>query len=84
MTSIKIPLDKQAHALGGAVIVLASAIAGHSLMWAILVCALAALAKEVYDAFHPATHTKDAWDFVATVVGGLMALAFIAGVKLWM
>lgn len=75
-----IQLDKQAHTLGGAVIVLMSAIAGYSILWGLLVCGLAALAKEVYDAFHPDVHTADIWDFIATCSGGGLAALFVFGV----
>ena len=68
-----IPIDKQAHALGGAVIVLMSSIAGQPLWIGLLECAFAALAKEVYDTLHPDVHTADIWDFGATFMGGLVA-----------
>jgi drug/metabolite transporter (DMT)-like permease len=48
--------------------------------WAILVVALIALAKEVYDYNHP-NHTADFLDWVATVLGGVLGL--ILGEVLW-
>jgi hypothetical protein len=41
---------------------------------------LIALAKEVYDYNHP-NHTADVWDWVATVLGGVLGL--ILGEVLW-
>jgi len=72
-----IPIDKQAHALGGAVIVQSMILAGQSMTRSLIVCALLALAKEVYDAYHPSTHTKDVWDFLATCAGGGVAALFV-------
>jgi len=77
---MKIPtlhLDKQAHALGGAVIVQSMILASQSMTQALIACVLLALAKEIYDAYHPATHTKDAWDFLATCAGGGVAAVFV-------
>jgi len=73
----KIPLDKQAHALSGSVVVFTLVFAGKSLSLALLVCALLAVAKEAYDDYHPDKHTCDVWDFVATCTGGLLAAAFM-------
>jgi len=72
-----IPLDKQAHALGGAVIVQSMILASQSMTRALIACALLALAKEIYDSRHPNTHTKDAWDFLATCAGGGVAALFV-------
>lgn len=80
---VKITLDKQAHALGGAVIVQSMILANQSMTRSLIVCALLALAKEIYDAYHPATHTKDVWDFVATCAGGVVAAAFVFSIP-WM
>ena len=48
--------------------------------WALVVVALIALLKEVYDYKHP-NHTADFWDWVATVLGGVAGL--ILGEVLW-
>jgi len=86
MTTTIIPLlksiDKQAHTLGGAVIVLAMTAANQSLTRSLIICALLALAKEIYDAYHPKTHTKDAWNFLATCAGGAIAALFVFVIKL--
>jgi len=66
---MNIPIDKQAHALGGAVIVLLSIVAGWPLWLGLLICTGVALAKEVYDSVHPDAHTADVWDFFGDVLG---------------
>ena len=75
---IPLPLDKQAHFWSGAILgFLFNYFIG---CWAILIVALIALAKEVYDYNHP-NHTADVWDWVATVLGGVLGL--ILGEVLW-
>ena len=75
---IPVPLDKQAHFWCGSILGLLLSFAIGC--WAILVVALIALAKEVYDYNHP-NHTADVWDWVATVLGGVLGL--ILGEVLW-
>jgi hypothetical protein len=71
---IPVPLDKQAHFMSGALGSLSLAIfIGY---WAIVVIALIALAKEVYDA-HNIGHTCDFYDWLATTLGGIL------GAGLW-
>ncbi len=70
---IPVPLDKQAHfftgVLGGAGIAyFLGFYAGVTIMTTI------AFAKEVYDA-HNTGHTSDIYDWVATVLGGLLGLS---------
>jgi len=77
-----IPLDKQAHALSGAVLVLLPVIASRPLWWGLLICLVAALAKEVYDRRHPDVHSCDVWDAIATVSGGALAAIYVIGVNL--
>jgi len=79
---MNIHLDKQAHAISGAVIVLSMTVASQSMTRSLIVCALLALAKEIYDAYHPATHTKDVLDAVATIAGGVVAALFVILVEL--
>ena len=75
---IPVPLDKQAHFWSGAIL---GFLFNYAIgCWAILVVALIALAKEVYDYNHP-NHTADVWDWVATVLGGVLGL--ILGEVLW-
>jgi len=77
----KIPLDKQAHALSGAILVLLPVIASRPLWLGLLICSFAAIAKEVYDSRHPDAHTCDVWDAIATVSGGALAALYVLGVK---
>lgn len=65
-----IALDKQAHFLGGYALAITVGIFSP---WVGLAVALAAAAgKELYDYKHPATHTVDIKDFVATATGGVL------------
>ena len=75
---IPVPLDKQAHFWTGFILGFVSYFfIGY---WALVVVALIALLKEVYDYNHP-NHTADFWDWVATVLGGVLGL--ILGEVLW-
>lgn len=37
-----------------------------------------AIAKEIYDHYHP-NHTADVWDAVATILGGVLGLVIYLG-----
>jgi len=74
---MNIPLDKQAHALSGAVLVLLPVIASRPLWWGLLICFCASVAKEVYDYCNPKTHTCDVWDAIATCAGGALAALYV-------
>jgi len=78
----KVSLDKQAHALSGAILVLLPVITSRPLWWGLLICLGAALAKEVYDLRHPDHHTCDFWDAIATISGGAVAAIYVIGVNL--
>lgn len=43
-------------------------------MIALSVVVFIAAAKEIYDYFNPANHTVDEFDFLATVLGGLVVI----------
>jgi len=67
---IPVPLDKQTHFVIGALLGLVfSVVIGY---WAILIVALIAVAKEVYDYKHPLIHTCDFYDWLATTLGGIL------------
>ena len=67
---IPVPLDKQAHFMSG---MLGSMLLAFFIgYWAILIVALIALAKEVYDYKHPLIHTCDFYDWLATTLGGIL------------
>ncbi len=72
----KVPCDKQMHFLSGFIIaaVLTPFIGAYS----ILVVAVIAALKEIYDALHPDKHTADFWDWVATVLGGLVGFVTVS------
>jgi hypothetical protein len=71
----KVPCDKQMHMLSGFIIaaVLTPFIGAYS----ILVVAIVALLKEIYDYLHKNIHTPDFWDWVATVIGGVLGMLII-------
>lgn len=71
-----IATDKILHTLAGATIGFTVALLAG---WIVaLICVLAAGAgKEVYDKFHP-DHTVDLYDALATVGGGMYAIAIVA------
>lgn len=72
---IPVPLDKQAHFISG---MLGSMLLAFFIgFWAIVIIALIALAKEVYDYKHPLIHTCDFYDWLATTLGGIL------GAGLW-
>ena len=72
----KVPCDKQAHFLSGFLIavVLTPFIGAYS----ILVVAIIALLKEIYDYEHKSIHTPDFWDWVATTLGGVLGTAIVS------
>jgi hypothetical protein len=71
-----IPADKQQHFISGAIlgIILTPFIGAYS----ILVVAVIAALKEIYDARHPDKHTADFMDWVATVLGGIVGFVVVA------
>ena len=75
---IPVRADLQAHFWTGSILGFVSYI--FIGCWALVVVALIALLKEVYDYKHP-NHTADFWDWVATVLGGILGL--ILGEVLW-
>jgi hypothetical protein len=72
----KVPCDKQMHFLSGFIIaaVLTPFIGAYS----ILVVAVIAALKEIYDARHPDKHTADFMDWVATTLGGLVGFVTVS------
>lgn len=68
-----INIDKLYHFLAGFIVSVTSLVLFDQTVAVIAVIAIAA-AKEVYDSKHPAEHTADGSDFIATVVGGLTGL----------
>ena len=62
-----IPADKVFHFAGGVILFAIGQLFGYGLVLAISV----ALAKEIYDYYHP-NHTPDIKDALATILGGLL------------
>jgi hypothetical protein len=71
-----IPADKQQHFISGAIlgIILTPFIGAYS----ILVVAVIAALKEIYDYLHKDIHTPDLWDWVATSLGGVVGFVVVA------
>lgn len=71
-----VPVDKFMHFLGGFVI--AALLTPFIGAYSILVVAIVALLKEIYDYLHKDIHTPDFWDWVATVLGGVVGFVVVA------
>ena len=70
-----VPADKQSHFIYGALTYLgAYFVIGY---WALLLVMVVAGAKEWYDYKHPAIHTCDFFDWLATVLGAIVTLGVI-------
>lgn len=72
----KVPADKQMHFIGG--LVIAALLTPFIGAYSIVVVAIIALLKEVYDYLHKDIHTPDFWDWIATVLGAIIASLLIA------
>ena len=70
-----IPTDKVYHCLGGVVLFAIGQLFGYGLALAIL----GAITKEIYDYFHPESHTADWKDAFATTLGGLLGYVIYLG-----
>jgi uncharacterized membrane protein YdcZ (DUF606 family) len=72
----KVPCDKQMHFICGFII--AAVLTPFIGFYAVVVVAIIALLKEIYDALHPDKHTADFWDWVATTLGGLVGFVTVS------
>ena len=72
----KVPADKQMHFICG--LVIAALLTPFIGAYSIVVVAIIALLKEIYDYLHKEIHTPDFWDWVATVLGGLVGFVIVA------
>jgi hypothetical protein len=70
-----IPSDKIYHCLGGVVLFAIGQLFGYGLALAII----GAVTKEIYDYFHPESHTADWKDALATTLGGLLGYIIYLG-----
>jgi hypothetical protein len=66
----KVPVDKFMHFICG--LVIAALLTPFIGAYSILVVAVIAALKEIYDARHPDKHTADFMDWVATTLGGVV------------
>jgi hypothetical protein len=73
----KVPCDKQMHFICGFII--AAVLTPFIGFYAVVVVAIIALLKEIYDYFHQDKHTPDVWDAVATTLGGLLGYIIYLG-----
>ena len=71
----KVPMDKFFHFIGG--LVIAALLTPFIGAYSIVVVAIVALLKEIYDYLHPESHTADFMDWVATVLGGLVGFVVV-------
>ena len=71
-----IPADKQMHFLSGAILgILFASVFG----WiSILIVAIIACLKEIYDYEHKSIHTPDFYDWVATTLGGVLGTVIVS------
>jgi hypothetical protein len=72
----KVPADKQMHFICG--LVIAALLTPFIGAYSILVVAVIAALKEIYDARHPDKHTADFLDWVATTLGGVVGFVIVA------
>jgi hypothetical protein len=72
----KVPADKQAHFICG--LVIAALLTPFIGAYSIVVVAIIALLKEIYDYLHKDIHTPDFYDWVATTLGGLVGFVIVA------
>lgn len=71
----KVPCDKQMHFMSGFII--AFLLTPYIGFYSVLIVAIIALLKEIYDYLHPESHTADFWDWFATTLGGLIGFIVI-------
>ena len=74
--NIYVPADKFMHFLSGAILgILFASVFG----WiSILIVAIIACLKEIYDYEHKTIHTPDFWDWAATTLGGVLGTAIVS------
>jgi hypothetical protein len=71
-----IPADKQMHFISG--LIIAAVLTPFIGFYSVVVVAIIAALKEIYDYLHPQSHTADFWDWVATTLGGLVGFVAVA------
>ena len=72
----RVPADKQAHALAGFII---AAVLTPFIGWySVVLVAMVATAKEIYDDVNKDTHTADVWDLLVTIAGGALGYSLVS------
>ena len=71
-----IPADKQMHFISG--LIIAAVLTPFIGWYSVVLVAMIATAKELYDYLHPESHTADFWDWVATTLGGLVGFVVVS------
>jgi hypothetical protein len=72
----KVPCDKQMHFICGFII--AAVLTPFIGFYAVVVVAIIALLKEIYDDVNKDTHTADVWDLLVTIVGGALGYSLVS------
>lgn len=71
----KVPCDKQMHFICGFII---AAVLTPFIGWySVVLVAMVATAKEIYDDVNKETHTADVWDLLVTIAGGALGFVLI-------
>ena len=71
----KVPVDKFLHFICGFII--AAVLTPFIGFYAVVIVAIIAALKEIYDYLHPESHTADFWDLIVTVLGGALGFVLI-------
>ena len=68
--------DKRDHIVLGMVVYGTTRALGGTPAQAMAAAAIVGVGKEVYDHYHPANHSAEIWDAVATIGGGVTLFVF--------
>ena len=72
----KVPCDKQLHFICGFII---AAVLTPFIGWySVVLVAMVATAKEIYDDVNKETHTADVWDLLVTIAGGALGYSLVS------
>jgi hypothetical protein len=72
----KVPCDKQLHFACGFII---AAVLTPFIGWySVVLVAMVATAKEIYDDVNKETHTADVWDLLVTIAGGALGYSLVS------
>jgi len=72
----KVPCDKQMHFICGFII---AAVLTPFIGWySVVLVAMVATAKELYDDVNKETHTADVWDLLVTIAGGALGYSLVS------